>query len=108
MPNKKWLPPLHSFECVQPCMHQYIKDGFCDCPYNTKHCGYDGGDCCKKTLKAKVNYLFVSSPKCDCVDPVALKMLQVERITGKGSEQSVDYSDKVEELDEEEEGDEDL
>ena len=36
----------------QPCeLPEYKGDGNCDDENNNKGCGYDGGDCCYKTVK---------------------------------------------------------
>merc|ERR1712222_154791 len=46
----------------------YRGDGNCDDENNNKDCGYDGGDCCAKTVKGeqvKKNYC----KECKCVDP---------------------------------------
>jgi len=51
--------------CALP---QYRGDGNCDDENNNKGCGYDGGDCCAKTVKGgqvKKNYCKM----CKCVDP---------------------------------------
>merc|ERR1712032_1649226 len=51
--------------CALP---QYKGDGNCDDENNNKGCGYDGGDCCAKTVKGgqvKKNYC----KECKCVDP---------------------------------------
>merc|ERR1712025_789078 len=43
-------------------------DGNCDDDNNNKGCGYDGGDCCYKTVKGgqlKKNYC----KQCKCIDP---------------------------------------
>merc|ERR1712032_1152772 len=51
--------------CALP---KYRGDGNCDDENNNKGCGYDGGDCCAKTVKGgqvKKNYCKM----CKCVDP---------------------------------------
>merc|ERR1712032_778082 len=51
--------------CALP---KYKGDGNCDDANNNKGCGYDGGDCCVKTVKGgqvKKNYC----KECKCVDP---------------------------------------
>lgn len=46
----------------------YLGDGFCDINggYNTPHCGYDGGDCCK----ASCDSIFCGYFGYQCIDPV--------------------------------------
>jgi len=49
---------------------QYKGDGNCDDENNNKGCGYDGGDCCAKTVKGgKVKKDYCK--KCACLDPKA-------------------------------------
>merc|ERR1712032_375786 len=46
----------------------YRGDGNCDDENNNKGCGYDGGDCCAKTVKGgqvKKNFCKM----CKCIDP---------------------------------------
>merc|ERR1711934_458606 len=53
--------------CALP---QYRGDGNCDDENNNKGCGYDGGDCCAKTVKGgKVKKDYCK--KCACLDPKA-------------------------------------
>merc|ERR1712032_389061 len=49
---------------------EYKGDGNCDDENNNKGCGYDGGDCCAKTVKGgKVKKDYCK--KCACLDPKA-------------------------------------
>merc|ERR1712210_240999 len=67
-------------KCIDPKNHggkpkkpacklpQYKGDGNCDDSNNNKGCGYDGGDCCPKTVnggKVKKDYC----KACKCLDP---------------------------------------
>ena len=78
MPNKKWTPPLSKLACVEPCVRDFLGDTFCDCNNNNKHCSFDGGDCCRKTINGRA-VRYASQQICKCIDPVALLKLQVEK-----------------------------
>merc|ERR1711939_1012286 len=54
-------------KCIDP---KNKGDGNCDDDNNNKGCGYDGGDCCAKTVKGgKVKKDYCK--KCACLDPKA-------------------------------------
>jgi hypothetical protein len=48
------------------CGAQANGDGFCDAPYNTAECGFDGGDCCSDTC---IGTLYCGTTIFACVDP---------------------------------------
>merc|ERR1719478_1742899 len=51
--------------CGEP---DYKGDGNCDDSNNNKGCGYDGGDCCPKSVKGgKVTKTYCKA--CKCIDP---------------------------------------
>merc|ERR1712151_1165018 len=45
----------------------YKGDGVCDDNNNNKGCGYDGGDCCVKSVGGAVNKKYCK--ECKCIDP---------------------------------------
>ncbi len=56
--------------CTSSCSSPgYYDDGFCDDNNNNCGCGWDGGDCCGNSGKAKQ---FSYCTACNCLDPVAL------------------------------------
>merc|ERR1712210_166606 len=62
-PKNQGKPPASSCGSLQ-----YKGDGNCDDDNNNKGCGYDGGDCCAKTVnggKVKKDYC----KACKCIDP---------------------------------------
>merc|ERR1712072_1142628 len=46
---------------------KYKGDGNCDDENNHCGCGYDGGDCCEKSLKKPINKKYCK--QCKCLDP---------------------------------------
>lgn len=54
--------------CEGTCkLPNYKGDGNCDDENNNCGCAYDGGDCCAKSLKKKVNTQYCK--ECKCLDP---------------------------------------
>ena len=62
-PKNLGEPPKDACRSVK-----YIGDGNCDDGNNNKGCGYDGGDCCYKTVKGgQVNKKYCSEVGCELV-----------------------------------------
>lgn len=58
---------------VPDSKRHFLGDGYCDdqSPYNTKECGYDGGDCCSSTCASGDIYVCGLGDRDACVDPDA-------------------------------------
>jgi hypothetical protein len=68
------LDPQHAYIDEKECKtenREWIGDGGCDPEYNTKACGWDGGDCCAETCDTTFAYYECGTEvqPFDCKDP---------------------------------------
>jgi hypothetical protein len=73
------IDPLYTNIEVDDCIaenREWIGDGGCDPEYNTKPCGWDGGDCCKETCDSEFSYYECGREMkpFDCKDPDIIYM----------------------------------
>ena len=75
----KWFPDPSKIYCLPRCNQKKVGDTYCDRVNNNKHCRYDGGDCCKSTLKDGHGMVLPYPSDCDmetdcnCKDPQAIE-----------------------------------
>ncbi|KAI7812733.1 pregnancy-associated plasma protein A, pappalysin 1b isoform X1 [Triplophysa rosa] len=70
----KWYPNPEALHCIKGC-EPFMGDNYCDAINNRAFCNYDGGDCCRSTVKTKKVIPFPMScdvrGDCACRDPHA-------------------------------------
>lgn len=73
--RQKWYPDPASIFCVEKCKEMFVGDSYCDGVNNRELCHWDGGDCCKSTVKGHEVKPFPAHCKteCRCLDPNAVE-----------------------------------